>query len=150
MHSWSTGAVCEREKSDARLPPITPQNFEGDENVRPNNGCGGAGRNMAFPSYTVLQMYIYKGIIQIRYDERGFSSEGTAAYLVLDDGTELRLYRPDVYELDDACFEPFDGLTVEIVGRREPGDYLSVEDVKVASADEYDLDSAVLGNNQEQ
>ena len=80
---------------------------------------------------------VYSGVIVIRKEFEGSKSEGNYVYLNTGE-TEYRLFRMDVFPVNDVFFSPFEGKKVEIEGTVT--DYcLSVE--KISEVQESKTDS---------
>lgn len=74
-----------------------------------------------------------EGKLILRHMYSGTKSEGTIAYLLAEDGREYRLFRPDIYPVNDDYFFPFDEKAVSIEGVIEDEGYiavLSIEEVR--------------------
>lgn len=64
----------------------------------------------------------------------GTKSEGLVSFLLIDENKEYRLYRTDVYPINDSYFSPFDGKMVSVDGEIENDSFFcvtSIEEIQI-------------------
>lgn len=63
-------------------------------------------------------------------------SEGVYAFLRTAEGIEYRLYRPQVYSINDSFFLPFENELVEVEGEPERDSFIAVESISLLQIEE--------------
>lgn len=86
---------------------------------------------------------VVKGTIQLKHMYAGSKSEGIVTFLLTDENKEYRLYRPDVYAINDEYFFPFEEKTVSIEGiidkTADDEDYIIVSSIEEIHTDKDSL-----------
>lgn len=73
-----------------------------------------------------------QGTVSIVKCDVGSKSEGTVAFLRVDEKTTYKLYREDVYAVNDRYFDEFDKMEVIVEGEVEGEGYLCVTGIEPA------------------
>lgn len=100
-------------------------------------------------------MQTFDGVIRLTHVNPGSKSEGTAAWLEIDNGNnpkKLRLYRSDMPDVDDPLFAGLNDRHVTVDGEIESSAYLRVERLTVIGEPESegaDTDKTINNNNDE-
>lgn len=79
---------------------------------------------------------LFVGIIILKHELPGSKSEGVFAYLQAEEEKMYRLYRPEVYPINDSFFYPFENEWVEVEGELERENFIAIEWIRKMKTEE--------------